>query len=105
MLSLKLGYNRNKLSWRDKVLKVTVEEALRNLKSLWEQVALGEGIILCEQDKAFAKLVPLQSRERLPANMQDFRASLQVRGEGLSSTIIKARQGELQFGARVDSPI
>ncbi len=78
------------------MLKVTVEEALRNLKPLLEQAALGEEIILCEQDKAFAKLVPLQSRERLLADMQDFRASLQVRGESLSSTIIKARQEDFR---------
>jgi antitoxin (DNA-binding transcriptional repressor) of toxin-antitoxin stability system len=78
------------------MLKFTVEEALRNLKHLLEHVAQGEEIILCEQDKAFAKLVPLQSRERLLADMQDFRESLQVRGEGLSSTIIKARQEDLR---------
>jgi antitoxin (DNA-binding transcriptional repressor) of toxin-antitoxin stability system len=80
----------------DKMLKVSVEEALSNLKSLLEQVAQGEEIILCKQDKAFAKLVPLQSRERWLADMQDFRASLQVRGEALSLTVIKSRQEELR---------
>ena len=78
------------------MLKVNVEGALFNLKPLLDRVAQGEEIILCEQDKAFAKLVPLQSRERLLADMQDFRASLQVKGESLSSTIVKARQEELR---------
>jgi antitoxin (DNA-binding transcriptional repressor) of toxin-antitoxin stability system len=83
------------MSWLNKMLKVTVEEALRDLKPLLEQVAQGEEVILCEQDKAFAKLVPLQSRERWLADMQDFRGTLQVSGEALSSTIIKARQEDL----------
>jgi antitoxin (DNA-binding transcriptional repressor) of toxin-antitoxin stability system len=74
------------------MLKVTVEEALRDLKSLLEQVAQGEEVILCEQDKAFAKLVPLKSRERWLADMAEFRGSLQVSGEALSSTIVKGRQ-------------
>jgi antitoxin (DNA-binding transcriptional repressor) of toxin-antitoxin stability system len=79
----------------DKMLKVSVEDALRDLKPLLEQVAQGEEIVLCEQDKALAKLVPVQSRERWLADMQDFRASLQLKGEALSSTIIKARQEDL----------
>jgi antitoxin (DNA-binding transcriptional repressor) of toxin-antitoxin stability system len=77
------------------MLKVSVEDALRDLKPLLEQVAQGEEIVLCEQDKALAKLVPVQSRERWIADMQDFRASLQLKGEALSSTIIKARQEDL----------
>jgi antitoxin (DNA-binding transcriptional repressor) of toxin-antitoxin stability system len=67
---------------------------LRDLKPLLEQVAQGEEVILCEQDKAFAKLVPLKSRERWLADMAEFRGSLQVSGEALSSTIVKGRQGD-----------
>ncbi len=74
------------------MLKVTLEEALRDLKPLLEQVAQGKEVILCEQDKAFAKLVPLKSRERWLADMEEFRGSLQVSGEALSSTIVKGRQ-------------
>ncbi len=38
--------------------KVSVEEASRNLKALLEQVAAGEEVILVEQDKPVARLVP-----------------------------------------------
>jgi prevent-host-death family protein len=38
--------------------KVSVEEAARNLKALLEQVAAGEEVILVEQDKPVARLVP-----------------------------------------------
>jgi hypothetical protein len=37
-------------------------------------------------------LVPLKSRERWLADMAEFRGSLQVSGEALSSTIVKMRQ-------------
>jgi antitoxin (DNA-binding transcriptional repressor) of toxin-antitoxin stability system len=77
------------------MLKVNLEDALRDLKPLLEQVAQGEEVILCEQDKAFAKLVPLKSREQWLADMEKFRESLQVSGEALSSTIVKARQEDL----------
>jgi antitoxin (DNA-binding transcriptional repressor) of toxin-antitoxin stability system len=77
------------------MLKVSIENALRDFKPLLERVAQGEEVILCEQDRAFAKLVPLQSREQLLANMQEFRDSLKVSGEALSSTIIKSRQEDL----------
>jgi antitoxin (DNA-binding transcriptional repressor) of toxin-antitoxin stability system len=77
------------------MLKVSIENALRDFKPLLERVAQGEEVILCEQDRAFAKLVPLQSREQLLADMQEFRDSLKVSGEALSSTIIKSRQEDL----------
>jgi antitoxin (DNA-binding transcriptional repressor) of toxin-antitoxin stability system len=77
------------------MLKVSIENALRDFKPLLERVAQGEEVILCEQNRAFAKLVPLQSREQLLADMQEFRDSLKVSGEALSSTIIKSRQEDL----------
>jgi antitoxin (DNA-binding transcriptional repressor) of toxin-antitoxin stability system len=77
------------------MLKVSIENALRDFKPLLERVAHGEEVILCEQNRAFAKLVPLQSREQLLADMQEFRDSLKVSGEALSSTIIKSRQEDL----------
>lgn len=74
--------------------KVSVEEAARNLKALLEQVAAGEEIILVEQDKPVARLVPPSTKEEVLANMKQFRDSLSVTGEPLSQTVIKARQEE-----------
>ncbi|BBD64622.1 hypothetical protein NIES4072_17160 [Nostoc commune NIES-4072] len=73
------------------MLRISVEEAARNLKSLLERVARGEEVILLEQDKAVARLVPpLQNAERL-ASMKQFRDSLEIKGESLSATVINAR--------------
>lgn len=76
------------------MVKIDVEEAARNLKSLLEQVAQGEEVILVEQDKEVARLVPPQTREQWLARSKAFRESLQVKGEPLSATVIRARQGE-----------
>ncbi|MCC5607382.1 type II toxin-antitoxin system Phd/YefM family antitoxin [Nostoc sp. CHAB 5834] len=73
------------------MLRISVEEAAINLKSLLERVARGEEVILLEQNKAVARLVPpLQKEERL-ASMKQFRDSLEIKGESLSTTVINAR--------------
>ncbi|MEH2114203.1 type II toxin-antitoxin system Phd/YefM family antitoxin [Nostoc sp.] len=69
-------------------------QQLINLKSLLERVARGEEVILLEQDKAVARLVPpLQKKERL-ASIKQFRDSLTIKGESLSATVINARTEE-----------
>ncbi len=76
------------------MLRVSVEEAAVTLKHLLEQVAKGEEIILLEQDKIVARLVPPQQKERRLASMKQFRNAIAVTGEALSTTIINARQEE-----------
>lgn len=74
--------------------KVSVEEAVSNLKALLEQVAAGEEVIIVEQDKPVARLVPPSTEEEVFADMRQFRESLSVKDESLSQTVIKARQEE-----------
>lgn len=74
--------------------KISVEEASRNLKALLEQVGKGEEVILVQEDKPVARLVPPQTKEQWLVSMKEFRDSLQVEGEPLSATAIKARQEE-----------
>ncbi|MBW4695132.1 MAG: type II toxin-antitoxin system Phd/YefM family antitoxin [Lyngbya sp. HA4199-MV5] len=76
------------------MLRISIEEAASNLKALLQQVAQGEEIVLVEDEKAVARLVPLQTREQWFADTKRFRDSLQAKGEPLSATVIKARQGE-----------
>ncbi|MEH1809094.1 type II toxin-antitoxin system Phd/YefM family antitoxin [Nostoc sp.] len=76
------------------MLRISVEEAAMNLKYLLERVARGEEVILLEQNKAVARLVPpLQKEERL-ASMKQFRDSLAIKGESLSATVINTRTEE-----------
>ncbi|WP_084226947.1 type II toxin-antitoxin system Phd/YefM family antitoxin [Nostoc sp. KVJ20] len=73
------------------MLRISVEEAAMNLKSLLELVAKGEEVILLEQDKAVARLVPPLQKEEQLASMKQFRDSLAIKGESLSATVINAR--------------
>jgi len=73
------------------VLRISVEEAAMNLKSLLELVARGEEVILLDQDKAVARLVPPLQKEQRLATMKKFRESLAIKGESLSATVINAR--------------
>lgn len=74
--------------------KVTVEEAINNLKTLIEKVAAGEEIIIVEQNKAVARLLPPSTDDDIFNDMKQFRKSMSVKGESLSQTIIKTRQEE-----------
>ena len=74
--------------------KVSVEEAVRNLKALLEQVAAGEEVIIFEQDKPVARLLPPSTEEEIFADMKQVRESLSLKGDSLSQTVIKARQEE-----------
>jgi antitoxin (DNA-binding transcriptional repressor) of toxin-antitoxin stability system len=76
------------------MVRISVEEAERDLKAVLAQVAHGEEVVLVEQDRVVARLVPPQSREQYLASMKMFRNSLRVSGEPLSATVIKARQEE-----------
>ena len=76
------------------MLRISVEEAARNLKELLERVAKGEEVILVDQEKAVARIVPLQQKEQWLARTKEFRDSLQVKGEPLSVTVINERQQE-----------
>ncbi|MEA5502586.1 hypothetical protein VB735_05580 [Halotia wernerae UHCC 0503] len=72
------------------MLKVSVEEAVINLKNLLKQVAKGEEVILLEENKVIARLVLPQKKEQRLASMKQFRDTLAVKGEPLSATVINA---------------
>ena len=76
------------------MVRISVEEAERDFKAVLAQVAHGEEVVLMEQDRVVARLVPPRSREQELETMKVFRNSLRVSGEPLSVTVVKARQEE-----------
>ncbi len=88
-----MSFNR-KIIGLDKMMRINVEQAAAQLYQLLEQVACGEEVILVKQDQEVARLVPPLSREQYLNRTKQFRASLQTQGEGLSTTVIRARQEE-----------
>ncbi len=73
------------------MLKITVEEATINFKSILEQVAKGEEVILLQENQIVARLLPPQKKEQRLASMKQFRDALAIKGESLSTTIVNAR--------------
>jgi antitoxin (DNA-binding transcriptional repressor) of toxin-antitoxin stability system len=76
------------------MLEVSIDEAAPDLQTLLEQVAIGREVILVKQGKVIARLVPPQTREQYLASAKELRDSLHIKGEPLSTTVIKARQEE-----------
>ena len=50
--------------------------------------------MILEQEKAVDRLVPLQQKEQWLASTREFRDSLPVLGESLSTTVISVREQE-----------
>lgn len=72
--------------------EVTIREARSNLKALIERAEAGEEIVICRRGKQVARLMP---PEREPSRFPDlaaFRASIAVKGEPLSETVIRQRR-------------
>lgn len=76
------------------MLRMTVEEALDNLKDLLTELAEGKQVVLIENDQEIARLIPSINRVRLIEDTRVFRRSLQISGESLSFTIIREREEE-----------
>lgn len=74
------------------VRTVNVAEARRNLKALLDEVAAGHEVSVRRRGQEVARLVPpRRTRRRLPP-LGAFRASIRVRGEPVSRTVVRARR-------------
>lgn len=76
------------------MLKVSIDDAAKDLRSLLERVSSGEAVVLLEHNKEVARIIPPPTREQWLARKRAFRESLHLTGESLSTTILKTRQGE-----------
>ena len=74
--------------------RVKVKEARARLSALLDQVAAGEEIILTRRGKETARLVPPRSHEPDLPSLEDFRASLEEKGEPLSLVVVRSRREE-----------
>ena len=74
------------------MFKIGIEDIADQLKTLLERAAKGEEVILVEQDREVARLVPPLRRDQWLTRTRQFREALQIQGESLSTTVIRARQ-------------
>jgi prevent-host-death family protein len=75
------------------MLEINVKDARNRLSHLLDIVERGEEIVITRRGKKAARLVPPQSNMRLPT-LQQFRASIKLKGEPMSRTVINLRDEE-----------
>ncbi|PYV20235.1 MAG: hypothetical protein DMG27_23525 [Acidobacteria bacterium] len=74
------------------VRKVSVREARQHLRRLLDQVQAGDEVVMTRRGVEVARLVrPQRKPVRLP-DLEEFRASVKLRGEPLSREVIKSRR-------------
>jgi len=74
------------------MLHINVKDLRNHLAQFIAQVEAGEEIVITRRGKVVARLVPpSQSPTQFP-DLTDFRASIELKGEGLSETVSKERR-------------
>lgn len=73
------------------MLRISLDD-VGDIRTLIEQVEAGEEIVILREGKEVARLVsPKHEDNRFP-DLSEFRASIKLRGEPLSETVIRERR-------------
>ncbi len=75
-------------------MEVSVKEARSKISALLDRTQEGEEILISRRGKKVARLVPVDTSEKLLPDLSDFRSSIVVRGTSLSQTVIDSRDME-----------
>jgi prevent-host-death family protein len=74
------------------VAEVTIREARNNLRALIERAAAGEQIVILRRGREVARLVPPQHQPRRFPDLTAFRASIVLKGEPVTDTVVHQRR-------------
>jgi prevent-host-death family protein len=69
-------------------MEINVKEARGKISSLIDRAKAGDEIIILHRGKQVARLVPVQNEKKTMPSLKDFRASIRVSGESLSTIIV-----------------
>ncbi len=72
--------------------RVNVREVRENLRAYLERAESGEEISILRRGKEVARLVPPHREPGRFPDLTEFRASIRLKGESASETVIKARR-------------
>jgi prevent-host-death family protein len=75
-------------------MEINVKEARGKIGSLIDRAEEGEEIIILRRDKRVARLVPIAKEKKLLPALGDFRDSIRVTGDPLSTTVVSLRSEE-----------
>jgi len=75
-------------------MEINAKEARAKLSSLLKRVERGGEVVLLRRGKRIARLVPAERKQgRLPT-LKEFRASIRIKGQALSLSVIRGRGKE-----------
>ena len=75
-------------------MEVNVKDARSRLSFLLDQVEVGGEVIILRRGKEVARLVPPRGKGKTLPSLKDFRSSIKITGELLSSVVIQGRNEE-----------
>lgn len=75
-------------------MEINVKEARTQFSSLLDAVNEGDEVVILRRHKEVARLVPPRKVAKVLPDLKAFRETIRIKGEPLSSMIIKGRQEE-----------
>ncbi len=72
--------------------RASVREVRENLRAYLERAEAGEEISILRRGKEVARLVPPERKAGRFPDLTEFRASIKLRGESTSESLIKSRR-------------
>jgi prevent-host-death family protein len=75
-------------------MEIKIKEARGKIGALIDRAEEGDEIIILRRGKRVARLVPMHKEEKLLPALGDFRASIRVTNEPLSTMIVSQRNEE-----------
>lgn len=75
-------------------MNISVKEARSRFSAIINQAEEGQEIVIMRRGKAVARLVPCALKGRKLTSLKDFRATIRIKGEPMSETVIQNRTEE-----------
>jgi prevent-host-death family protein len=75
-------------------MEISAKAARVKLSDLLKRAEKGEEILLFRRGKKVARLVPVKKVEKTLPSLREFRASIRIKGQPLSTAVLKNREEE-----------
>jgi len=75
-------------------MEINVKDARSRLSFLLDQVEVGGEVTILRRGKKVARLVPPRGEGKVLPGLKEFRSSIKITGEPLSSVVIRGREEE-----------
>ena len=75
-------------------MEISAKEARARLSDLLRKAEMGEEVLVSRRGKKIARLIPIEKAKKTLPSLKEFRASIQIKGQPLSKTVLKNREEE-----------